>query len=67
MELEAMVSRRVAELERQLESAYHESQDRAAEATEARPAELLKVERATIVERGLDAVKVHQAETEIVL
>ena len=67
MEWEATVSQWVTELERQLESARRESQDRAAEATEARVAELLVVEWATATERGLDAAKVHQAETEAVL
>ena len=38
-----------------------------AKATEARAVELLAVERATAAERGLDATKVHQAETEVVL
>jgi len=38
-----------------------------AEAMEARVAELLVVERATATEQGLDAVKVHQAETEAAL
>ena len=52
------MSQRVTELERQLESACHESQDWAAEATEAWAAELLVVERATAVEWGLDAAKV---------
>ena len=67
MEREAAVSRRVAELVCQLESARRESQDRAAEATEARAAELLAVEQATAAEQGLDAVKVHQEETQAVL
>ena len=67
IEQEAAMSRRVDELERQLESAHHESQDRAAEATGARAAELLSAERATTAERGLDAVKVHLAETEVAL
>ena len=34
---------------------------------EARVAELLAVERATVAERGLDAAKVSQVETEVVL
>ena len=67
MEREAAMSWWVTELERQLESARRESQDRAAEATGARAAELLMVERATAAEWELDATKVHQAETEAVL
>ena len=47
MEQEATMSRRVDELEHQLESAHRESQDRAAEATGARAVELLVAERAT--------------------
>ena len=66
MEQEATISWRVDELERQLESAHHESQDWAAEATGARAVERLTVERATTTERGLDAVKVHQVETKAV-
>ena len=58
MEREATVSWRVAKLEHQLESARRESQDRAAEATEARAVELLAAERAIAAERGLEAVKV---------
>ena len=53
------MSRWVAELEHQLESARCESQDRAAEAMGAQAAELLVVEQTTTVERGLDAAKVH--------
>ena len=67
MEREATVSWRVTKLEHQLEFARCESQDRAAEAMEARVAELLAVERATAAERGLDAVKVRQAKTKVVL
>ena len=48
----------VAELERQLEFARRESQDRAAEATEVWAAKLLVAERATAAERGLNAAKV---------
>ena len=57
----------VAELERELESTRHESQDQAAEVTGARAAELLMAERATTTERGLEATKVRQAETKVVL
>ena len=67
MEQEAVMSWRVDELERQLESAHRESQDRATEATGARAAELLTVVRATAAERGLDTAKVHLAETEAAL
>ena len=67
IEWEAVVSGRDAELERQLESARRESQDQAAEATEAQAVELLAVERAIATERGLDVAKVHQAETKAVL
>ena len=67
MEREATVSWRVTKLEHQLEFARCESQDRAAEAMEARVAELLAVERATTAERGLDTAMVHQEETEVVL
>ena len=63
MEQEAVVSWWVTELE----SAHHESQDWVAEATKAWVVELLTVERATAAERGLDAVKVHQAETKVPL
>ena len=64
---EAAMSWQVDELQRQLESARRESQDRAAEATRARAAELLAAERATATERGLDVAKVHLAETEVAL
>ena len=67
MEWEATMSWRVDELERQLESTRRESQDQAVEATGARAAELLAAEQETAVERGLDAVKVHLAETEATL
>ena len=63
----AMMSRQVDKLQRQLESTHRESQDQAARATRAWAAELLMVERATTTERGLDAVKVHLAETEAAL
>ena len=53
---------RVTELERELESARHESQDRAAEVTGA-----WAVERAIAIERGLEAVKVRYAKTEAAL
>ena len=49
---------RVAELECELESALHESQDQAVEVIKAWVVELLIVERATAVERGLEAAKV---------
>ena len=45
----------MAELERELESARRESQDRVAKVTGAQAAELLAVERVTTVERGLEA------------
>ena len=64
MEQEATMSRRVDELRHQLESACRESQDWVAEATGARAMELRAVERATTAERGLEAAKVCQAETE---
>ena len=56
MEREAMMSRRVVELEHQLESARRESQDRVAEAIGAQAVELLVAEQAT-------AAEVHLAET----
>ena len=72
MEWEAVMSRQVDKLERQLESTRHESQDRAAEVVE-----LLMVERATAAEQGLNVAKfllaetkaaeVRQAETEVAL
>ena len=55
---------RMAELERQLESAHHESQDRAAEATATWAEGQRAAERATTAEQGLEAVKARQAETE---
>ena len=61
------MSRWVIELERQLEFTHRESQDWATEVMEARPVELLVVERATAAERGLEAVKVCQAETKAAL
>ena len=67
MEWEATVSWWVIELEHQLEFARRESQDRATEVMEVRAVEWLVVERETAAEQGLEAVKVHQAETEIVL
>ena len=54
----------MAELEHQLESAHRESQDRVAEATVAQAAGQRAAERATAAERGLEAAKAHQAETE---
>ena len=48
---------RVAELERQLEFARHESLDRAAEATAARVEEQRATERATAAEWGLEVAK----------
>ena len=48
---------RVAKLERQLESARHESQDWVAEATVARAEGQRAAERATSAERGLEAAK----------
>ena len=50
MEQEAVALWWVDELRHQLESARHESQDRATEATGARAVELRAVERATIIE-----------------
>ena len=67
MEQEAMMSLWVDELWRQLESPCCESQDRVAEVMGAWAAELLTMEQVTTAERGLDAVKVHLAETEAVL
>ena len=58
---------RVAELERELESARHVSQDRAAEVTEAWAVELHVAEWATATERGFEAAKVLQAEIKVVL
>ncbi|XP_066373126.1 uncharacterized protein [Miscanthus floridulus] len=54
----------VAELEHQLESTRRESQDRAGEVIVVRAEEQCVAERATATERGLEAVKAHQAETE---
>ena len=67
MEQEVMMLWWVDELRRQLESTHRESQDRAAEASGARAMEMLTTEWATATEWGLDAVKVHLAETEAVL
>ncbi|XP_066337332.1 uncharacterized protein [Miscanthus floridulus] len=64
---EAAMSWRVAELEHELESTCHESQGRAAEATEVRATELLVVEWATAADQGLEAAKVRQAKTEAAL
>ena len=64
---EATMSRWVDKLQRQLESARCESQDRAAKATGAQAMELLVAERATAAKRELDVVKVHLAETEVAL
>ena len=50
MEQEATMSWRIDELEHQLESTRHESQDSATEATGARAAELLMAEQATTTE-----------------
>ena len=55
---------RMAELERQLEFARRESLDRAAEATTVWVEGQRAAERATAAERGLEAAKAHQAETE---
>ena len=55
---EVEMSRRVAELERELEYTRHESQDQAAEVTKAWAVELLMAERATAAEKGLKAAKV---------
>ena len=43
------------------------SQDRAAEATEAWVTEVLAADWVTVAERGLEAVKAHQAKTKAVL
>ena len=67
MEQEAMALRWVNELRHQLESVRRESQDRVAEATGARAAELHVVERATAAERELEAVKVHLVEAKAAL
>ena len=47
----------MVELEHQLESTHHESQDRADEVTMVRVEEQRPVERATAGERGLEAAK----------
>ena len=81
MEQEVTMSWWVNNLEHQLGSIHHESQDRAAEATGTQAAELLVAERATIAEhglmvvvervtaaeRGITVVKDHLTETEAVL
>ena len=59
MELEALALQRVIKLERELESARCESLDWVAE--------LLTADRATAAERGLEAAKVCQVETEVAL
>jgi hypothetical protein len=61
MEREATMSWRVTELERQLESARHESQDFATERVK------FTTERVTTAEQGLNVVKVHLVETKEVL
>ncbi|XP_066320649.1 uncharacterized protein [Miscanthus floridulus] len=53
----------MAELDRRVESACHGSQVRATEVAVARAEEQRVVERATAAEQGLEAAKVHQAET----
>jgi len=55
---------RVAELERQLESARCKSLDRAAEVTVVWAEEQRAAERATTAERGLEAAKARQVEIE---
>ena len=57
----------MAELERQLESARHESLDRATEVTTARVEGQRAAERATAAEQGLEAVKARQVKTEVEL
>ncbi|XP_066354348.1 uncharacterized protein [Miscanthus floridulus] len=54
----------MAELERQLASARHESQDWAVEATVARAEGQRAAERATTAKQGLKAAMAHHAETE---
>ena len=61
------MSRWVTKLKHQLESTHCESQDQAAEVTEARAMKLHAVERATATERGLDMAKVRQVETKATL
>ena len=56
---------RVAELERLLEFAHRESHDRAAKVTMVRVEGQRAAEWATTTERGLEAVKACQAETEV--
>jgi len=55
----------MAELEHQLESAHHESQDWVPEVTAVRVEEPHAAERAIAAERGLEATKARQAETEV--
>jgi len=55
---------RMAKLERRVESAHREYQDRAAEATVAQAEGQRAAEWATAAEQGLQVVKAHQAETE---
>ena len=62
-----MASRWVDKLRHQLESARHDSQDRAADATGPRVVELCAVEQATTAKQELDAAKVHLVDTEAVL
>ena len=56
---------RMAEFERQLESTHRESLDWAAEATAVRAEGQRAAKRATAAERGLEAAKACQAETEV--
>jgi len=58
---------RMAKLERRVESAHREYQDRAAEAAVAQAEGQRAAERATAVEQGLEATKARQAETEVEL
>ena len=67
MEQEAAMLRQVDEIERQLESTRHKSQDWAAEVMGARAAKLLVAKWVIAAERGLDAAKVHLAKTKVVL
>ena len=55
---------RMAKLERQLKSTHCESQDWVAKGTTARAKGQRAVEWGTAAERGLEAAKAHQAETE---
>ena len=56
---------RMAELEHRVESAHHESQDRVAELAAARAEGYRAAKRAIAAEQGLEAMKAHQAETEV--